>query len=234
MKDLHLPSPPLPPPPPHHLGWRPCVLATLWLTLVAASSGCELFGFVAHVIAGGDNGKKVIVQAEYRGLEGQSVAVLVSADEYIYFEHPQVVQTIGREVSARLASTLPDVRVTNPLQLARFQRENPYWNTLTYGDLIKRLGVDRLVYLDLIRYTLHEPGNTNVSRGVVSANLGVAESDAPEPNRFVYSTTLQSLYPESGVIGLLNADVKTIELATIRQFSRKLANLFHDHEVIQP
>jgi hypothetical protein len=234
MNDPLLQSPPLPPIPPHRLGRCPRVLATLWLTLVAASSGCEVFGFAAHVIAGGDNGKKVTVQAEYRGLEGQSVAVLVSADEYIYFEHPKVVQTIGREVSARLASTLPGVRVTNPLQLAQFQRENPYWNTLPYGDLIKRLGVDRLVYLDLIRYTLHEPGNTNISRGVVSANLGVAQSDASEPNRFVYSTTLQSLYPESGVIGLLNADVKTIELATIRQFSQRLANLFRDHEVIRP
>jgi len=216
------------------VGWRVHAWWRAWLlvVLICVCGGCELVGFAAYVI-GGKQGDKVTVEAAYDGLDNRSVAVLVSADEYTFFEYADATAAVGREVSAQLAAHIPGVKVVNPKQIARFQIENPYWNTLPYGDLMRRLGVDRLLYIDLIQYSLHEAGNAYVQRGVVMANIAVAEADASQPHNSAYTVTLQARYPDATPVGLLEGDRETIKLGMLRSFSMQLIHLFKEHEVVK-
>ncbi len=207
-----------------------------WLALcvvVATATGCEMIGFAAHVI-GGDSAKKVTVMPAYNGLDNQSVAVLVAADEYTLFEYPGVAEAVCREVSAQLVGNIPGVRVLNPQQASRFQQENHFWSTMPYQDLMARLGVQRMIYLDLVQYATHEPGNTYVRRGVMVANLGVAEANADAPNDFVFATTLRAQYPQGAEVKLLEQDDQTIRLGLLRSFSLQLVNQFREHQVVKP
>jgi len=223
----HHTPPPIPWPGPH----RWLFVAMAGLTLISAAGGCNLLGFAAHMIAGGD-AKKVAVEAEYHGLNHQSVAVLVSSDEYTLFEYPNANAEVCRQVSVQLASSVPGVGVVDPQQIDAFQKETPFWNTLPSGELLEHLQVDRLIYVDLIQYALHEPGNTYVWQGTVMANISVASSDAANPNNLVYSKTIQDRYPQDKAVGVLVADNQTIQLGLLRSFSSKVVNLFTPHDEV--
>jgi len=211
-------------------GYASALQIVLMLAMTMAIGGCSLIGFAAHVIAGKHAGRTVTVSAQYNGLDRQSVAVLVSADEYTYFEHPDATAAVCRRTSALLASSILDVRVIDPDQITDFQKENPYWNTLPHGQLLQRLQVDRLIIIDLIQYTLHEPGNIYVWRGAMAANVGVATIEESDLNQFIFNTTVEAHYPQSGSIGVINADQPTIQFGLLQSFTQQLVDLFQDHD----
>lgn len=207
---------------------RPLLGLAPLLALVLMLSGCQLAGWVAHGVAGGE--KTVQIKAQYRGMEGKSVAVIVGTDENTLYAYPTAPLAIAQSVSARLAEGVPSARLTDPQQIAQFQRANPYWETLPPGDLIKRLAVDRLVFVDLIRYTTHDPGDKNVWQGAIVARVDVYDSQNANPNDRVFSAPVQASFPESRAIGVLDADEKTIQLGMLKTFSLRAAGLFFDYE----
>ena len=200
-------------------------------TTVLLTSGCNLIGFAAHVIAGGEASKKVRVLAEYRGLENKKIAVLVSTDEYTLFDYPQAPITVCRSVSARLAANIEGVEIVDPRQLDTFQKANPFWITLPYAELAQRLQVDRIVYVELVQYRLHEPGNSYLWKGTIVANVSVAEARSTTTGQFAYSTTVQAQYPD-GPVGMLHGDDQTVELGLIQLFAQEVVHRFQDHDAV--
>ncbi|MCC6681513.1 MAG: hypothetical protein IT445_11485 [Phycisphaeraceae bacterium] len=191
--------------------------------------GCQGFGWLGEGAAGGK--KKINVDARYLGLDNQSVAVLVSADQYILAQYPNVDLAVCSAVTRKIASNVPGVTVTNPTQVMTFQKNNPYWSTLPYEELIARLGTQRVVLIDLIEYRTHEPGNAHVWQGLISANVGVIEADAADPDRMAINEIVSVKFPENSDIGMLNSDDQTVELGMLSLFSRDAAGLFYDHKI---
>lgn len=212
-------------------------LGLLWLPmlvlLVIAMPGCEAGRFLAYAIAG-DGEKTVHVKAQYTGLENQSFAVLVAADDYTSFTYPGASLAIARGLTANIATGVQGSRPMDPTQVIAFQKENPYWLTVPYDQIIQRLGVDRLVIVDLVEFSLREPGNSHVWQGQLVANVGVAEANANDGNRLVFSTTVKSRFPDNDSrVGVLNSSDKSIQLGLVANFSQQAANLFIDHEEVR-
>lgn len=202
------------------------------LMLLLASTGCEAGRFAAYVV-GGDGERQVHVKAQYRGLENKRFAVLVAADEYTLFTYPGATQAISREMAARIATNVPGSVPMNPQEVAQFQKNNPYWITVPYGQLLERLKVDRLVVVDLVEYSLREPGNAHIWQGQIIANVGVAEAESPDGNRLAFNMTVKARHPDdSGRVGVLNSDDHTIQLGLLATFSTQAVWLFHDHEEV--
>ncbi|MFW5681426.1 MAG: hypothetical protein ACOC1G_00325 [Phycisphaeraceae bacterium] len=199
--------------------------ALMLMPVLFTQSGCWL----AATAFGGEKTYKV--QAQYRGLEGKTAAVLVSADEYLLFTQPQVPQMLIQAVSRELAAHVDNIRVVNPRRVAAFEQRNPYWSTTPYTRLIEELEVDRLVIVDLAEYRLHEPGNKHVWRGVINASVSVAEAEQSDPDQLAFSTQVRALFPEGRELGLVNADREQIELGTLKLFSLKVGRVFYDHEI---
>lgn len=203
--------------------------AVLAVLACSAIGGCNVAGYAAHVIGE----RKTVVLPAYRGLENQSIAVMVTADEFTRFTHPQVTDAVGRAVSSSLASNVPGVRVMDPRQMAQFQEQNPFWMTLPPADVVQRLAVDRLVVIDLVEFTTHEPGNAHLWRGVVVANIDVLEADVATPNNAVYHTTVKTMYPPGNGVGVLNHDDPTMRLGMIKTLATTVSNLFAEYEVVR-
>ncbi|HEX7008490.1 MAG TPA: hypothetical protein VF184_00820 [Phycisphaeraceae bacterium] len=194
--------------------------------LIAATGGC---GWLAYGLAGGK--RKVNVKAQYLGLNNHSIAVLTLADEYVLFEYPKAPSLVTVAVSSRIAADVPGVTVMDPRQVVAYQNQNPYWATLPDGELIRALGVDRLVRIDLAQYRTHEPGNSHVWQGMATANVSVIEADAPNPNNPVFRTTVESRFPEDTKIGVLNTNDQTIQLGLVKALAEAVSGLFHDHQI---
>lgn len=201
------------------------LLAGLLLVL----SGCDAGGILGH-LAGGPT-KKVDVEAKYRGLEGKHLAILVSANEYLLYQYPDAATSVCTAVTNRIAANLPSVTVVPPQQVIAFQDRNPYWTAMPHGELIEKLGVERLVIIDLSEYRTHEPGNAHVWQGYISGDVGVVEAESAANDRMVFREPVSAAFPENTKIGLLNQDEQTIELGMLAFFSRDAAGLFYDHTI---
>lgn len=218
----------------------PLALAAL-LLLAVTSNGCQLFGYIAGAGFGGDDGKKVEVEAEYLGLQGKTTAVMVNSDEFTLYQHPSAPLKVCRSVCERFKVDLANARVTDPDQLIKWQQDHPHWSTLRYSELIHKINVDRIVYIDLVEYSTHdEPGNKYQLRGTIMANVSVIEAPGPDGkggsgDNFAYSTTVRSRFPEDNPVGMLDADEQMVEYGVLANFSQSVSGLFHLHqETIKP
>lgn len=193
-------------------------------------TSCNVIGYGAHVIGGGNTTENV--EAEYRGLVDQRVAVLVSASDHTMFHHPRAIEELCTILTSRLTNDIEGLRPTSPQQIVRFQQENPYWVTETYGSLARRLDVDRIVYVEVVEYGTTQPGNRHVYQGVVAANISVTEADGADPNNPAFSQTVKAMFPPDRPLGLLEADEESIKLGMHSLFVQQVARLFHDHKVV--
>ena len=209
--------------------WHHGLRVLALIACLAGASGCEVFGWLADGVAGGD-APPITVKAEYFGLENESVAVLVAADTAILYEHPLVQLEVATFVSQRIADNVEGATVVDPRQVVDFQQRNIYWDTLPYSEIAGRLEVTRLVVIDLVEYHLREPGNVNLWRGRLAASMGVAEVDGERPNDLAYQTEVSVVYPPDRPVGVVKAEQQTIRFATLALFSRAAAGKFHDHK----
>jgi len=187
--------------------------------------GCEFSSFVTP------RQQTFDVKAQYRGLEDQSVAVLVAADEYTLFRFPKAPQYTAKAVSGAIQGTVPGARLVDPKRITRFQKENPWWATMQYSHIAEQLGADRLIIIDLAEYRTREPGNAYIWRGVMSGNVAVVEADSPDPDEIVFTADIAVQFPEEGAVGVLDESDETMQLGMLKLFSRDVSRLFHDHQI---
>ena len=199
------------------------------LALVMMLQGCNVFNWFAYAI-GETEDEKVEVKAEYTGLNQKLVAVIVAADEYTLRDHPGANAIVCRAVSKQLAADIPGIRVIAPPEIIKYQQENPYWNTLKYSEIVAKFKVDRVVWVDLIDFTTHEPGNHDLWRGIVAAKVGVVERDSSKPDNFSYSNNVRAVFPKDSMVGVLNSDDATIQQGMMEAFAKNVSGLFCDHE----
>jgi len=194
--------------------------------------GCTGLGLVAYFLGGGEKDEDVL--AAYRGLEGKTVALLVSADSMAMHRHPQAAERTRAAVTQQLRALVPGIRIAPPERVTAFKTQNPYWYTMPYRQLIDTLGVERLIVIDLAEYRTHEPGNQHVWRGVVSGAVHVVEAEQREFGRPAFSRTVRAAYPEDSDIGMVEAEASTVELRALGGFAIQVARLFVDHERVIP
>jgi hypothetical protein len=174
--------------------------------------------------------KMVDVPAEYLGLAGQRVAVMVAADGRTLSEYRDAPLRLSQAVTSRIAEHVPGIRTTVPDEVIRFQEANPYWMNLRYGELAEKMGVDKVVLIDLVEYRTHEPGNAYLWQGIITANIGVIDAHAQDPDNFVYYSTVQAHFPRDNGVGVVDADNESIQLGMIILFSQTAGGLFYDHQ----
>jgi len=178
-----------------------------------------------------DQKKMVDIPAEFMELDGQKVAVMVAADGLLLYQYPKAPDQICRAVTGKIAAHVPGVTTTIPNQVMRFQKDNPYWQNIRYGELARKMGVDKVVLIDLVEYRTHEPGNAYLWQGIITANIGVIDTHAQDPDNFVYYNTVEVRFPEKSSIGLVDSDDESIQLGMLILFARDAGGLFYDHQV---
>ena len=201
----------------------------LFAGLALALAGCQLAGWVASGLTP-EKGPEVI-QPEYQGLIGKSVAVMVAADERTLYQYPGGPRKLTEYVSSRLAVDVPGIKLTDPAQLAKWTAENPDWIAIPPGDLARELKVDRMVLISLSQYTTHEQNNRDVWQGNLVARVGVIEADAKNPHNFAYVSNQSVQYPPDNPVGLLRSNDETIEAGMATAFASKLGALFREKVV---
>lgn len=204
--------------------------AALALLGVGLLSGCNLVGIVGVL---GESYKRTstrTVEAEYRGLEGRTFAVIVAADRAISGQHPALVPTLQTAMAERLRANAGAAGYVQPRMLMQFQADNPRWTAMSMGDLAEELGVDRLIFVDLKEFRLHEPGNAYLWAGATSATVGVLETDGPYRDDFAFRKAVAVKFPDDTGYGPEDYGSEYVATRLQTRIIDRVVWLFHDHQ----
>ena len=206
-------------------------LAIFSLLLVATlAGGCNIVGFFGAIEAERRRTGKVWVDAEYTGLEGQSVAVIVDAPRGIDMVDSRVVDAILVEVVARLYESGGIEDIVPPAEVQSVLYDQPGLLDKTYDEVAAELGVTRLVVIQLDEFRLTEPGNQYVWDGRASGNLLVVEADSyiEDDVRLEHYVDVKYPFRPNTTVDELPADAVYLEL--LRRFSNRVSWYFYRHQ----
>lgn len=170
------------------------------------------------------------VVAEYTGLDGKSFAVVVAADRYIQAQYPDLVPQLVARVSERLRAETGALGYVPPGIMINYMNQKPRWVALTYSELAEELGVDRLVFVDVVEFRLNEPGNQFVWEGVAAATVGVAEMESFAPDEFSFRRELRVGFPDGKGYTSNDFDGESVKLRLLNRITDRITWLFYNHE----
>jgi hypothetical protein len=199
------------------------------LLSLALLAGCAAFQLAGALGQAYEEQKQIEVLAEYDGLEGKRVAVVVDADMNLRYQNPDLVQQVAAGVALRIQRDVSDAQVINPAAVLDWQWRTPQWNAMPYGKIAEVLNAERVVFVDIYEYRLHPPGNRWIWEGVCAASVSVIESDAIDPDMFVDTFNVISEFPNMDNVDRNAADAQQIERGLLSEFVKQTTWLFHTH-----
>lgn len=208
-------------------------LISLCVLLVAG--GCAVFGLVGHALP------DPTVDASYKGLARQRVAVMVWTDRAMSIDWPTLQLDLSNGITARLQEAaakkdhpkdLEGTTFAGADSVVRFQRDHPETDTEAITDVAPRMNVGRLIYIEVQQFSTRPEESLELYRGSVTANLKVLEIVNGKAKVAFEQDNIHVVYPpkspEEGVTGL--GDAPAFE-KTLDAFATEIVNQFVPHTV---
>jgi hypothetical protein len=141
-------------------------------------AGCTALGVAAYKLS-----PPPTIQAQYTNLKNESVGVMVWADRGLRIDWPSLQLDLANEVQKKLSeskkkevsgATFP----VQPASIVRYQRDNPQIEALQVTEVAPKLGVSRLIYIELEDFATRSDMSVDLFRGQARAAVRVVEVDA--------------------------------------------------------
>lgn len=200
--------------------------------LAVSVSGCGLINWVAYVFAPGSRMKTV--KAEFGGLAGKSVAVIVYAGLEMQVDYPMAQLELTDMVAAEMRRHIKGVRIIDPRGVIRYQSENPQWDMMPPEKLCDVFDCDYVLLISLMEFSTRERGSIYLVRGRIDADVSLYQSglsSADGANPVWRGEPLHVRFPQRSIVGLPPENDDTIRVQTERLFARELVKKFYDYKV---
>lgn len=208
---------------------RYCVI----LCLAALGSGCAVFGLIGHALP------DPTVDARYKGLSKQNVAVMVWTDRAMSYDWPTLQLDLTRGIQSRLQELarkkdppkeLEGTKLVPAESVVRYQQDHPENDVEAVTDVAPRLNVDRLIYIEVQQFSTRPEESLELYRGSLTANVKVIEVANGKARQAFEDPNVHVVWPpkgpDEGSPGLGDAD--TYE-RTLAAFTTEVANEFVPH-----
>lgn len=209
-------------------------LLLVMLALTPLFGGCGIIRYIAHAFAI-DIGETV--EAEYEGLAGKTVAVIIDSGgriDSIEFEHPGTQWHVSDRVSIELEDRIEGLKAVNALQIVKYQKEHSGWEDVPKGRLARTLKADFVLSLTLVEFSTNDPSAGHLNSGRMAAEVALYEASDAERGEPVWRNAdlLTAAYPSRAAGDLNVTDESRIAVAqkTIERFAAKLARKFYKHK----
>jgi hypothetical protein len=210
-------------------------LLMLSVGLAVTLGGCGELGYIFGHLFPPDVVEEI--HAEFDGLPGSTIAVVVHVPDEVHYTHPTASLEISAIVSERLKmigvdeKNPPTINTISPYKIDQLQREDLYWEAMPKTELAKKLGADYVLLVTVMEFSTREPGSQNLYRGQITAQCSLYDASTDEVASEVWnSSRMSSRFPQNGPF-LYSEDDEQIRLDTIVILAEKLAKKFYDHDV---
>lgn len=196
----------------------------------AAAGGCMIPALVGGMAQSYQMTGTRKVWAEYTGLQGHSYAVVTLADRAIEAENPGLVARVTQRVNDRLRQNAGASAHIPSGTILAYMYNNPQWQAMPRGELAAKLGVDRLVVIEILEYRLTEPGNTFVWNGTAAATVSVVDGESGILDEPIYEKAVNVTFPD--VMGMSSSEMPpaAVNTSLSNRLIDRITWLFHDHE----
>jgi hypothetical protein len=210
-----------------------CLLSLLML-LTLLPAGCAVFGLAASAMPEPD------VPAQYAGLKGHSVAVIVWSDRGLQIDYPSLRLDVATAVQAKLLQAVrarsKDVQGASfpypAASVVRFQEDHPETADQAIVDVAPRLRADRVIYIELQTLQTRTDDAVDLYLGTALASVKVIAVDpATGKGTAVYeeSDIAASFPPKAPPEGYPGIGDAKIYRGTVDRLSTLIAVRFFSH-----
>lgn len=169
-------------------------LVFLLLLMMLSASGCGLGSVLAKGIP--QNTK-----AQYSGLAGQTVGILVWADRGIMIDWGTISLDLANSLQDKLTSSkAEEVKGTNwpypPASYVKYMRDHPQLESAPITELAPKFGVSRMIYVEVQNFRTRSSSELELFRGEAMMSLKVIEIDPSGAARTAYSEdNIKAVFP---------------------------------------
>jgi len=212
--------------------------------LAACAGGCQLIGVAAYKLKPPET-----IHPKYANLLDQSVGIMVWADRGVRIDWPTLQLDIANSVDSKLKDQTLDAKgkpkaktligVTYPFPPAsfiRYQQDHPETEAMAVADFAPRLGVSRLIYVELEDFVTRSAQAVDLFRGHGRATVRIIEV-APDGSAHVAYTweNVETYFPpKAPAEGVPNAGDARIYAGTVDALATEIAHLFYPYQVEEP
>lgn len=211
--------------------WR--ILRFAAVLPLALLSGCAIFGFLASRAPLPDT------DAAYKGMTGETVAILVDADEAQRLDFPNIEADIANAVQSHLilskSKPLASTRFVDPYSVVQFQRNHPELKGMPVTDVAPRLGATRVLYVELREFSTRSDVAVDLFRGSALGNVRVVEVTPNQPGSAKVTfkeDDIRAKFPAGQSEGQPLSDAvnpDTMYLGTVQTLALEIAERFYQH-----
>ncbi len=148
--------------------------------LLPLLAGCQIIGVAAQALP------PPTVVPQYQGLAGKSLGVMVWADRGTRIEYEWIQLDLANGIQTKLQQTAADKKAkvkelagttfpVLPRSVIRFQQDNPDIDGQSITEVAPRLGVQRLIYVEVEEFGTRPDGAVELFRGDGKVTLRLVE-----------------------------------------------------------
>ena len=188
--------------------------------------GCSIFGVAAQALP------PTTIKPVYEGLRGQTVGVMVWVDRGLRMDYPPLQIDVANATQLKLmnskASQLKGTTFpVKPASIVKFQQDYPEVEAESIADVAPRLGVSRLIYIEVEDFGTRSHGAAELFRGSAEVTLRVIEVNRGAGKVAYEENGIAVTFPEKAPAeGIPNATDRKIYIGTVDALSSLIARKF--------
>ncbi len=209
------------------------IVSVVALLIVPSLSGCAIFAQVAQALP-------QVQPPKYANLADQTVAVVVWAEENgVRIDWPNIHMDTAQMIQSKLlqqqATEKPkELKLTrfplSPASVARFQEENPDSAAQGIAEMAPRLGVSRVIYVEIRGFQTRSEAANDLFRGTLTGSVSVVEVSNGKGRTAFTDDTLKIQFPRiSPDEGLPNLGDFAVYHGTLDGFTTEVVKRFVPH-----
>lgn len=208
---------------------RSIILALMLPLAALCASGCGIPNLIAYPFAQRD--AKQDVKAEHY-LTAERLLILPYLGRGVEFESPTAGLDISNSIieQFRIQKLGSRISVINPKHVARFQQNRLDWQSLSAAQIGREFKADKVLYLEISRYSVMEERSANLFRGRLSGHLQVVDPNALTGGDVLYETDVSVQVPDDQPIGITDISESKLRLSLLIRFGEVVVWKFCDHE----
>lgn len=208
---------------------RKILVVSILTGMVWVMGGCAAGAFLGYQIFAPREKK---IKAEYKNLADTTVAIVIASGPAMDFEFPTAKTNMALNMAYYTGKQIKTVKFVDQEKIESYQRDDLDWMRASVAEIGRKFGADRVVYVDLVKFTINEENSINLLRGNVDADLRVYEMDGATPDKPAYQSRVQVFFPENNPIPLSDENTRIIiENQTTALFALNAAQKFYDYKV---
>ena len=216
------------------------ILYSLLGVIACSAAGCAAIGLAAYKLTPPET-----IKPQYTNLVNQTVGVMVWADRGIRIDWPTLQLDLANNIQKKLQAiqtdkdekknALPLTGTTFPYPAAsivRYQRDHPELEALPVGDVAPRLGVSRLIYVEVQTFATRSDMSVDLYRGIARANVKVFEiQDGKATMAHEWNNVVASFPPKSPPEGQPGIGDARTYAGTVDTAGTEIEHLFVSYQV---